>query len=429
MHLQRKFYTNHGGIQGDLHQTPNLYKTRHHWQNVPAPSRIPGFFFLRSTLYPVVAADMARYGTRKFLLTRLPKVSTIPACGWFCPQQRNTMLDVLTLGSRILRREALSIQKLASQLDARFLQAVYRILHCKGTVIVCGMGKAGLVGQKVSATLSSTGSPSHFLHPAEAIHGDLGKIKPNDVVLFFSHSGETEEINRILPSICSLHVSIIAVTASENSTLARCAELVLPIGRLDEADMHGLAPSTSTTVMLALGDALALTVSERRGFQAEDFAKCHPGGALGRKLSLVDEHMRALDRCRIALDTETIRNVFAQPRITGRRSGAILLTQRDGRLTGIFTDSDLARLFEQHKEHLLDAPIRTVMTMNPTAVTSGTRMLEAIAIMGEKRISELPVTNHEGFPIGMIDITDIVAAFPESNEYIPTPQPALKVVA
>jgi arabinose-5-phosphate isomerase len=339
------------------------------------------------------------------------------------------MQDVLTHGKRILRREALSIRKLASQLDARFLQAVYRILHCKGTVVVCGMGKAGIVGQKVSATLSSTGAPSHFLHPAEALHGDLGKIRPDDVILIFSQSGETEEINRILPSLRSLHISIIAITASEKSTLAQSAEIVLPIGRLDEADAHGLAPSTSTTVMLALGDALALTVSERRGFQAEDFAKFHPGGALGRKLSLVDEHMRTLDRCRIAPDTETIRSVFAHPRISGRRSGAILLTQRDGRLAGIFTDSDLARLFEHHKEHLLDAPIRTVMTMNPTAVTSGTRMLEAIAIMGEKRISELPVTNDGGIPIGMIDITDVVATFPESNEHVPISQPVLKVVA
>jgi arabinose-5-phosphate isomerase len=206
------------------------------------------------------------------------------------------MQDVLTLGKRILQREALSIQELASQLDSRFLQAVYRILHCKGTVVVCGMGKAGLVGQKVSATLSSLGSPSHFLHPAEAIHGDLGKIKSGDVMLMISQSGETDEITRILPALRSHRISIIAITASEESTLARNSEIVLPIGRIVEADRHGLAPTTSTTVMIALGDALALTVSERRGFQAEDFAKSHPGGALGRRMSLVDEHMRSLDR-------------------------------------------------------------------------------------------------------------------------------------
>jgi len=339
------------------------------------------------------------------------------------------MPDVLSLGKKILRQEANSIRKLAEQLDARFLQAVYRILRCEGTIVVSGIGKAGIVGKKVSATLSSTGSPSHFLHPAEAIHGDLGKVKSSDVILIFSQSGETDEIIRILPTLRSLRVSIIAVTASDQSTLARNAEIVLPIGQIDEADKHGLAPSTSTAVMIALGDALALTVSERRGFQAEHFAKLHPGGALGRKLSLVDEHMRTLERCRIAPDSETIREVFARHSVSGRRSGAILLTQQDGRLSGIFTDSDLARLFERHNEHLLDAPIRCVMTLKPTSVTSGTRMLEAIAIMGERRISELPVTNGEGFPMGMIDITDVVAAFPERTKNETHPKPTLKIVA
>ena len=321
------------------------------------------------------------------------------------------------------------MQKLADQLDARFLQAVYRILHCEGTVVVCGMGKAGLVGKKVSATLSSTGSPSHFLHPAEALHGDLGKIKSGDVLVVFSQSGETEEITRILPTLRSFRISIIAVTASDQSTLARNAEIVLPIGRIVEADIHGLAPSTSTAVMIALGDALALTVSERRRFQAEQFAKFHPGGSLGRKMSLVDEYMRSLDRCRIAPDSETIREVFARHHIAGRRSGAILLTQQNGRLSGIFTDSDLARLFEQRNEHLLDAPIRCVMTLKPSSITSGSRMLEAIAIMSERRISELPVTDGNGFPLGVIDITDVVAAFPECTEREEIAKPALRVVA
>jgi arabinose-5-phosphate isomerase len=340
------------------------------------------------------------------------------------------MPDVLSLGKQILRQEAISIQKLADGLDARFLQAIYRILHCKGNVVVCGIGKAGLVGQKISATLSSTGSPSHFLHPAEAMHGDLGKIKSGDVMLIFSQSGETEEITRILPALRSFRISIISVTASDQSTLGQHSEVVLPLGRLVEADTHGLAPSTSTAAMIAMGDALALTVSERRGFQAEHFAKLHPGGALGRKLSRVDEHLRGLDRCRIAPDSETIREVFARHSVPGRRSGAILLTHPDGRLSGIFTDSDLARLFERHHEHLLDTPIRHVMTSKPASVCSGTRMLEAIAVMSERRISELPVTDADGFPMGMIDITDVVAAFPECTDDQPADtKPVLKVVA
>lgn len=339
------------------------------------------------------------------------------------------MQEVLSLGREILQQEAQSIQNLAEHLDSRFQRAVHRILHCQGTVVVCGVGKAGLVGQKISATLSSTGSPSHFLHPTEALHGDLGKVKSDDVLLIFSQSGETEEITRILPTLRSLCMSIIAITASDQSTLARNAEIVVPIGRLEEADKNGLAPSTSTTVMLALGDALALTVSEQRGFRAEDFARFHPGGALGRKMSLVDEHMRHLGRCRTAPDSETIREVFARHGISGRRSGAILLTQREGRLSGIFTDSDLARLFEQRNEHLLDTPIQEVMTRNPASVTSGTRMLEAITIMGEKRISELPVTDNNGFPLGMIDITDVVATFPECTATESIPKPVRRIAA
>ena len=339
------------------------------------------------------------------------------------------MQDVLTFGKQILQRKSQSILELTDQLDSRFLQAVYRILHCEGTIIVSGMGKAGLVGQKVSATLSSTGSPSHFLHPAEAIHGDLGKIKSGDVLLIFSQSGETEEITRILPTLRSLGVEIIAVTASEESTLARNAVVVLPIGRITEADVHGLAPSTSTTVMIALGDALALCVSERRGFQADDFAKFHPGGTLGRKLSLVDEYMRILDMCRVALESETIRGIFARLSVVGRRTGAIMLTQPTGRLSGIFTDSDLARLFEQRREHLLDMPIRYVMSLRPTSVFSGSRMMDAIAMMGEKRISELPVTDSDGRPVGLIDITDVVAIFPECVDEQLKPMPVLKIAA
>jgi arabinose-5-phosphate isomerase len=325
------------------------------------------------------------------------------------------MPDVLSLGKKILAQESLAIQELAENLDERFLQAVYRILCCEGNVIVCGIGKAGLVGQKISATLASTGTPSHFLHPAEAIHGDLGKIGKKDVVLILSQSGETEEIIRILPLIRRFRVEIIAITASEHNTLGRNAHVVLPLGQIEEADTLGLAPSTSTAVMIALGDALALVVSERRRFRTDNFAVFHPGGMLGRKLSRVDEHFRSLDRCRIAPDNETIREVFVRHRILGRRSGAILLTREDGRLSGIFTDSDLAKLFEQRNEHLIDLPIRMSMTSKPTAVLSGSRMLEAIAVMSEKRISELPVVDADGFPLGMIDITDVIALFPNTT--------------
>ena len=323
------------------------------------------------------------------------------------------MSDPLTLARNILTLEAQAIHDVAARLDVRFEQAVRRILRGKGSLIVCGIGKAGLIGQKLAATFSSTGTPAHFLHPAEAVHGDLGRIREKDIVLFLSMSGETEEITRILPSIRQMGVPILAITASETSTLGRYAEIVLPLDRLGEADSLGLAPSTSTSVMLALGDALALVISNLRGFRAEDFARFHPGGALGRKLSFVDDYCRPLDQCRTAPDTETVREVFVRHGITGRRSGAILLLDNAGRLSGIFTDSDLAKLFERHRDHQLDSPIREVMTAKPTTVQLGSKMLEAVSLMGRRRISELPVLDDAGFPCGLIDITDVVAAFPE----------------
>ena len=327
------------------------------------------------------------------------------------------MIAPLALARKTLNHEARAIQDLADRLDDRFEQAVKRILRCKGSLIVCGIGKAGLVGQKLVATFASTGTPAHFLHPAEAIHGDLGRIREKDIVLILSQSGETEEITRILPSVRRMGVPIIAMTASETSTLGRYAEIVLPLGHFDEADSLGLAPSTSTSVMLALGDALALVVSDQRGFRAEDFARFHPGGTLGRKLSLVDDYCRPLNQCRTAPDTETVREVFVRHGIVGRRSGAILLLDAAGRLSGIFTDSDLAKLFERHRDHLFDAPIRDVMTAKPTTVQYGSKMLDAVSLMGQRRISELPVIDGDGFPHGMIDITDIVAVFPEYTEF------------
>jgi arabinose-5-phosphate isomerase len=320
---------------------------------------------------------------------------------------------MLSFAKQILNQEAQVLQELAARLDERFGQAVQFVLRCQGSIIVCGIGKAGLVGQKLTATFSSTGTPSHFLHPAEAIHGDLGRIGKNDAVLMLSQSGETEEITRLLPSIKQFGVPLLAITATETNTLARNADIVLPLGKFGEADPLGLAPTTSTTAMMALGDALALVVSQRRKFRAEDFAAFHPGGALGRKLCLVEDQMRTLDRCRVAPDTETIREVFVRHSVPGRRSGAILLTNHDGKLSGIFTDSDLARLFEKRNDKMLDRPICEVMTSQLASVHIGSKMLEAIAVMGEKHISELPVIDDEHRPVEMIDITDVVAVFPE----------------
>ncbi len=293
------------------------------------------------------------------------------------------------------------------------VRAVELLLACRGSVIVTGMGKAGLVGQKIMATLASTGTPSHWLHPAEAVHGDLGRIRPQDVVLALSQSGETEEVLRLLPSLAELGVPIVAITARADSSLGRAAAVTLALGTVEEAGTLRLAPSASTTAMLALGDALALVTSRLRNFGHEDFARFHPGGSLGRRLSKAEHHMRPLQQCRVAPDDKPVREVLATTSRPGRRTGAIMLVDGSGRLSGIFTDSDLARLFEQRREGQLDAPIRAVMTAGPLTVAVGTRMTEAVALMARRKISELPVVDADGRPLGLIDVTDVVGLFPE----------------
>jgi arabinose-5-phosphate isomerase len=318
---------------------------------------------------------------------------------------------------QVIEQEGKTLLDFAQRLDGRFCQAVEYVYRCRGSVIVCGMGKAGLVGQKIMATLASTGTCSHYLHPAEAVHGDLGRVQRDDVMLILSQSGETEEIVRILPSLGELGVPILAVTARADSKLGKAATVVLELGPLDEACPLGLAPTTSTTAMLALGDALALVTSRMRNFAREDFARSHPAGSLGRKLSKVDHHLRPLDRCRVASEEKTVRQIFVDLSVPGRRTGAIMLVDGEGKLSGIFTDSDLARLFEHRREHALDRPIREVMTAGPVSVRMGAKMIDAVAAMAQRKISELPVLDAEGRPAGLIDVTDVVGMFPEVGEH------------
>jgi len=325
--------------------------------------------------------------------------------------------EQLRLARQILEQESSTLVDLARRLDSQFCRAVDYLYRCRGSVIVCGMGKAGLVGQKIMATLASTGTPSHCLHPAEAVHGDLGRVRPDDVMLILSQSGQTEEVVRILPSLRDFGVPIVAITATAQSTLGQAAAVVLELGPLDEACSLGLAPSTSTTAMLALGDALALVTSRVRNFAREDFARFHPAGSLGRKLSKVDDHLRALARCRVASEGNTVRRIFVDLSVPGRRTGAIMLVDGEGRLSGIFTDSDLARLFEHRREQALDRPIREVMTAQPVTVRTGTKMIDAVATMAQRKISELPVVDAEGRPVGLIDVTDVVGMFPEMHEH------------
>lgn len=327
---------------------------------------------------------------------------------------RDTLAE-LNFARETLRKEAAALLQQADALGPDFSQAVEVLDACAGTVIVMGVGKAGLIGQKISATFCSTGTRSIFLHPAEAIHGDLGRVAMEDNVLALSLSGETEELVRVLPSLSKMSVDVLAITSRRTNTLGEASRVVMELGHVPEACELGLAPSTSTTAMLALGDALALTLSRRRGFTAHDFAKFHPGGSLGRKLTKVQDTMRPLSECRVASRDQTVRDVFVTLRRTGRRTGAVMIVDDQGTIVGVFTDSDLARILEQQADSALDAPVNDVMTRAPVTVKVDSLMPLAIQMLSEHHISELPVVDSANKPLGMIDITDVISWLPQAH--------------
>ena len=315
----------------------------------------------------------------------------------------------------IVREAAAALAELSRGLNGAFCAAVKLITACRGTVIVTGMGKAGLIGRKIAATLSSTGTRAVFLHPAEAVHGDLGCVCAEDVVLALSNSGQTEELCRLLPIFRRIGVPLVAVTAHESSVLGSAAEVTLLLGHIPEAGHFGLAPTTSTTAMLALGDALALVVSRAKGFTRQEFALFHPAGSLGKKLQSVKDVMRAGDQLRVASERATIRDVFVSRGQSGRRTGAVMLVDGEQRLAGLFTDSDLVRLLEARRESQLDRPISEVMTAAPKCITSEAPLADAIALLSQHRISELPVIDEQGRPVGLVDITDLIALMPDDR--------------
>jgi len=327
-----------------------------------------------------------------------------------------TEAEGLAFARDVLRIEADALDRVREQLDGTIARAADVVYRCSGAVIVTGMGKAGLVGQKVAATLASTGTRAYSLHPGEAIHGDLGRIKGDDVVIALSQSGETDEVLRIVPAIRRLGVSLIAITERSSSSLGRASDLCVALGPIAEACPLGLAPSASSTAMMAVGDALALLVSRLRNFRAEDFALNHPGGSLGRRLAFVEDLMRTDRRLRRAYRSKTVREVFVALAGPRRRSGAVLIVDDAERLVGIFTDSDLARLFERRQDAALDGPIDAVMTSDPIQVVVGSTVLEAVDLMKSRKISELPVVDRGGRPVGLIDLTDLIGLVPSDLE-------------
>lgn len=326
--------------------------------------------------------------------------------------------DQLREARAILTQEGQALIDLARRLDASFVAAVDLLQHVRGGIIVTGVGKAGLIGRKIAATLASTGTKAYFVHPTEALHGDLGCIGGDDLLLALSNSGETAEICGLLPLVRGRQAPVIAITASRLSTLGRGADVTLELGRLAEAGLHGLAPSTSTTAMLAIGDALALVASQARGFTPQQFATLHPGGSLGRRLTSVRDIMRRGDELRVACDEESIREVLVEHSRPGRRTGAVMLVDADGLLTGLFTDSDLARLLERRRDGQLDRPIREVMTERPLTISPDAILEEVLQVLGGRRVSELPVIDSAGRPVGLIDITDIIGLLPP-EEFAP----------
>ncbi len=314
----------------------------------------------------------------------------------------------LEYGREILRTEARAVSQVGARLNDTFGQALDMIEKCAGQVVVTGVGKSGLVGQKISATMASTGTPSIFLHSAEALHGDLGRIRPQDVVLALSLSGETEEVVRLIPLLRRMGVPFIAVTRTATSRLGREADVVLELGPVDEACPMGLAPTSSTTATIAIGDALALTASRRRRFSREDYALFHRGGALGRKLLRVEEIMRTGDLLPTVEPELTVREALS--RVSGigaRRAGAALVVDPAGRLVGIFTDGDLRRQVQAGLD-FLDGPVGDVMTAGPKTIHTRMLVAEAQKLMKAHLIDEVPVLDQDGRPVGMLDVQDLL---------------------
>ncbi|MDP2070366.1 KpsF/GutQ family sugar-phosphate isomerase [Methylotenera sp.] len=323
-------------------------------------------------------------------------------------QSTKTKQPTLQLARDVLLLEANEISALASRLDENFTDAVTLILNCTGRVVVSGMGKSGHIGGKIASTLASTGTPAFFMHPAEASHGDLGMITAGDIVIALSNSGESDEILAIVPPLKRLGASIIAITGNDTSTLAKAADIHLSAHVAKEACPLGLAPTSSTTVALALGDALALCVLDQRDFTAEDFARSHPGGSLGRRLLI---HVNDLMRTGENIPKVTVDASLSQGLLEMTRKGLGLTAIVDANKIpiGIFTDGDLRRTFEQNV-NVATSSIADVMHQNPFTINQDKLAIEAVEIMEQRKINALLVTDDTGVLVGALNMHDLLLA-------------------
>jgi arabinose-5-phosphate isomerase len=318
------------------------------------------------------------------------------------------MSAILHKAREVIRIEAEAVAALENRLDASFERAVDLLFNCKGRVIVCGIGKSGIIAQKIAATLSSTGTAAIFLHAAEAAHGDLGMVMPGDVVICISKSGSTEEFYALVPILKRLETPIIAMTGNQHSPLAERADVVLDISVAKEACPHDLAPTASTTAALVMGDALAVALVEKRHFSREDFALRHPSGALGKKLFLrIDDVMYAGDKIATVNENATLDEVIFE--ITRKRFGGTCVLSADGKLAGIITDGDLRRLLKDRRS--LDGLVaRDIMTRAPKTVHLGTLAAQVLEIMEEHDIMQMVIVDAEHRPQGMVHLHDLLKA-------------------
>ena len=310
----------------------------------------------------------------------------------------------LSLARKVLQTEAAAVLALVDRLDDKFARAVMLIRDCRGRVIVTGMGKSGIICRKIAATLASTGTPAFFLHPAEAIHGDLGVIQADDVVIAMSYSGETEELTRVLETLKRIGAPLIAMTGDLQSTLAQAAAVAIDCRVSEEACPMNLVPTASTTAALAMGDALAMAVLVEKGFKPEDFATLHPGGQLGKKLMRVQQLMHSGDALPVVQRHTAMRDVIYE--MSRKGLGMTSVLEKDGRLAGIITDGDLRRKMSS-AANVLDLTAQDVMTPNPVAIATSTLAVEALAMLEQRKITSIVVIDADQRVEGVVHLHDL----------------------
>lgn len=315
-------------------------------------------------------------------------------------------MDLIQTGIKVLRTEIGALTRLIDQIDQRFVNAVKALQQCEGRVVVTGMGKSGIIGRKISATLASTGAPSFYLHPAEGLHGDIGMISRGDVILAISNSGETEELLKILPSIKRLGLVLISMTGNLRSTLARESDVTLDVGVVEEAGAMGIVPTSSTTAALAMGDALAVALFELKGIREEEFAFFHPGGSLGKRLLVrVKDVMHLVPQIPIVREDSSLKEALIE--MTRKKMGMTTVVNDSGQLTGVITDGDLRRLLEKG-EKIFEKRADEFMTSHPKIIRDTELAAKAIQIMELHSITVLPVLDEKDQLAGVVHLHDLL---------------------